>query len=139
MTVRELLTASGLTPSPGRLDIPCSGVTHDSREVTPGKLFVALRGLMTDGAAYAAQAIAAKQPQSALAIAAIAAERFPDSHDARLIHGLLLERTGRFAAAASEARRALAIDANSRQARSLLERTEKKPAAMRKIARNKLL
>jgi len=59
MTVRELLTASGLTPSPGRLDIPCSGVTHDSREVTPGKLFVALRGLMSDGAAYAAQAIAA--------------------------------------------------------------------------------
>ena len=78
----------------------------------------------------AAQAIAAKQPQSALAIAAIASHRFPDSHDARLIHGLLLERVGSFAAAASEARRALAIDPNSRQARSLLERTEKGPAAM---------
>jgi len=87
----------------------------------------------------AAQATAAKQPQSALAIAAIAAERFPDSHDARLIHGLLLERAGRFAAAASEARRALAIDPNSRQARSLLERTEKKVSGGNSGRQNKLL
>jgi UDP-N-acetylmuramoyl-L-alanyl-D-glutamate--2,6-diaminopimelate ligase len=59
MTVRELLMASGLTSSTGALDIPCSGVAHDSRDVTPGKLFVALRGLKSDGVAYAAKAIAA--------------------------------------------------------------------------------
>jgi UDP-N-acetylmuramoyl-L-alanyl-D-glutamate--2,6-diaminopimelate ligase len=59
MTVRELLMASGMTPSTGPLDIPCTGVTHDSRDVTPGKLFVALRGLTSDGVAYAPQAVAA--------------------------------------------------------------------------------
>jgi UDP-N-acetylmuramoyl-L-alanyl-D-glutamate--2,6-diaminopimelate ligase len=59
MTVGDLLMASGLTPSAGRVDVPCSGVTHDSRDVAPGKVFVALRGLTADGAAYAPQAIAA--------------------------------------------------------------------------------
>jgi UDP-N-acetylmuramoyl-L-alanyl-D-glutamate--2,6-diaminopimelate ligase len=59
MTVGELMTASGLAPLAERLDVPCSGVTHDSRDVAPGKVFVALRGLTQDGSLYAPQAIAA--------------------------------------------------------------------------------
>ena len=68
MTLRELLMASGMTPSTGPLDVPCSGVTHDSRDVTPGKLFVALRGLKSDGVAYASQAVAAGAERAAGAL-----------------------------------------------------------------------
>jgi len=38
---------------------PCSGVTHDSRAVRPGMVFVACQGRKADGAAFAAQAIEA--------------------------------------------------------------------------------
>jgi UDP-N-acetylmuramoyl-L-alanyl-D-glutamate--2,6-diaminopimelate ligase len=37
----------------------CTGVTHDSRRVRPGSVFVALRGLKVDGVTFAPQAIAA--------------------------------------------------------------------------------
>ena len=37
----------------------CTGVAYDSRSVTPGTVFVALRGLKKDGAEFADQAIAA--------------------------------------------------------------------------------
>jgi UDP-N-acetylmuramoyl-L-alanyl-D-glutamate--2,6-diaminopimelate ligase len=40
------------------LDLEVRGVTHDSRQVAPGWIFVALRGLKIDGAAFAPQAIA---------------------------------------------------------------------------------
>ena len=33
----------------------CTGVTHDSRRVTPGTVFVALRGLKLDGSVFAQQ------------------------------------------------------------------------------------
>jgi UDP-N-acetylmuramoyl-L-alanyl-D-glutamate--2,6-diaminopimelate ligase len=70
MTVRELLeqvlvhTGSafdlGTLPDRGRaLDVPCRGVTHDSRSVKPGWVFVGVRGLKADGAEFAPQAIAA--------------------------------------------------------------------------------
>ena len=68
MTVRELLQAVAhawpqegrpTLPAAGALDVPCTAVTHDSRRVTPGSIFVALRGLKLDGATFAAQAIAA--------------------------------------------------------------------------------
>ena len=69
MTVGELLRAfaahlpSGERPevagSAAALDVVCSGVTHDSRRVAPGAVFVALRGLKADGVTFAAQAIAA--------------------------------------------------------------------------------
>jgi UDP-N-acetylmuramoyl-L-alanyl-D-glutamate--2,6-diaminopimelate ligase len=66
MTLAELLEGiAGAAPTPpvivgdrGALATPCTGVTHDSRRVTGGGLFVALRGLSVDGAAYAPQAIA---------------------------------------------------------------------------------
>ncbi len=79
MTVRELLQALARASSPDErielsdsraLDVPCRGVTHDSRRVAPGWVFVALRGLKTDGAVFGPQAIAA-------GAAAVVAEREP--------------------------------------------------------------
>ena len=68
MTVGDLLGALARTMPPPRpeisaadvaLGVPCAGVTHDSRQVVPGTVFVGLRGLQADGAAFAPQAIAA--------------------------------------------------------------------------------
>ena len=69
MTVRELLNALAQTlpqderptlpAGGGPLDNPVVGVTHDSRDVKPGVVFVALRGLKLDGAAFVPGAIAA--------------------------------------------------------------------------------
>ena len=57
---------------PGALDVEAGGVTHDSRLAGRGWIFVALRGLKADGAAFASQAIAA-------GAAAVVAERPPDT------------------------------------------------------------
>ena len=67
MTVRELLNALARTmPQDERptlpagdasLDAPVVGVTHDSREVKPGVVFVALRGLKLDGTAFVPAAV----------------------------------------------------------------------------------
>jgi len=67
MTVGDLLRVldrvPGLAPSPlsglGALDAPCTAVTHDSRRVGRGALFVGLVGLKANGAAFAPEAIAA--------------------------------------------------------------------------------
>jgi hypothetical protein len=74
---------------------------------------------------FAAETIAAgKRSDVAVAVAQIAASRFPRSHDSQLVLALVLERAGRTADAAQAARRAIAIDPNSRQARLLLERLD---------------
>jgi UDP-N-acetylmuramoyl-L-alanyl-D-glutamate--2,6-diaminopimelate ligase len=69
MTVGELLLAFARTLPPGErwripedaaaLEVACSGVTHDSRRVSPGAVFVALRGLKTDGVTFVPQAVSA--------------------------------------------------------------------------------
>jgi UDP-N-acetylmuramoyl-L-alanyl-D-glutamate--2,6-diaminopimelate ligase len=69
MTVGDLLKAlaesvpqnerPSLAADAADLDVWCTGVTHDSRRVQPGAIFVALRGLKLDGGAFAAQAIKA--------------------------------------------------------------------------------
>ena len=69
MTVGELLrdVVPTLSPDerplrsdgPSTLNEPCHGVTHDSRQVKPGWVFVALRGFKVDGADFAPRAIAA--------------------------------------------------------------------------------
>ena len=101
MTVGELLRAFAETVAPQErpaipadaraLDVTCTGVTHDSRVVTPGMVFVALRGLKADGAAFVPQAIAA-------GAAAVVAEQAPAAavgvpwmvvNDARLALALL--------------------------------------------------
>ena len=67
MTVREVLQAlvrdlprdarPDVPAGAAALDVPCTAVTHDSRRVLPGAIFVALKGMRVDGAAFAAQAI----------------------------------------------------------------------------------
>jgi UDP-N-acetylmuramoyl-L-alanyl-D-glutamate--2,6-diaminopimelate ligase len=59
-------------PPSSRLSQPCTGVTHDSRAVRAGMVFVACRGLRADGTAFAPMAIAA-------GAAAVVAERPPDA------------------------------------------------------------
>jgi UDP-N-acetylmuramoyl-L-alanyl-D-glutamate--2,6-diaminopimelate ligase len=67
MTVGELIEAiagalparPGVTGSADSLATTCTGVTHDSRHVRPGFVFVALRGLNADGSAFAPQALQA--------------------------------------------------------------------------------
>ena len=82
MTVRELLQALSRALPPdqhvdmpagaGGLDVPCTGVTHDSRQVEPGTVYVALKGLKADGAEFAPAARAA-------GAAAIVVERRADA------------------------------------------------------------
>jgi UDP-N-acetylmuramoyl-L-alanyl-D-glutamate--2,6-diaminopimelate ligase len=81
MTVGELLhaMASALPrdqrpeiPPAAALDVPCTGVTHDSRRARPGTIFVALRGLKADGITFAPQAVAS-------GASAVVAERRPST------------------------------------------------------------
>jgi len=66
MTARELLQAMAdalpkgqPTAIPGAgLDVPCTAVTHDSRQVKPGSVFVALPGQKANGATFVPQAVA---------------------------------------------------------------------------------
>ena len=50
-----LLSAPPITTTPSS---PVTAVAYDSRRVTPGTVFVALRGLKADGAQFAPQAVA---------------------------------------------------------------------------------
>jgi UDP-N-acetylmuramoyl-L-alanyl-D-glutamate--2,6-diaminopimelate ligase len=82
VTVGELLqrAAVGLPPDvrpvlptgDRSLTVPCRGVTHDSRRVQAGSVFVALRGLKSDGTDFVSHAMAA-------GAAAVVAERPPDA------------------------------------------------------------
>jgi UDP-N-acetylmuramoyl-L-alanyl-D-glutamate--2,6-diaminopimelate ligase len=79
MTVAELLQRAGVVhdaaevPDAGPLfSTTCRGVTHDSRQVQAGSVFVALRGRKSDGAVFAAQALAA-------GASAVVAEQQPDA------------------------------------------------------------
>jgi UDP-N-acetylmuramoyl-L-alanyl-D-glutamate--2,6-diaminopimelate ligase len=82
MTVGELLQAMArMLPQNERptmradaaaLAVRCTGVTHDSRRVSKGAVFVALRGLKADGMTFVPQALAA-------GAAAIVAEQPPAS------------------------------------------------------------
>lgn len=81
MTVGELLQrvvialppdVRPVLPTDGSLAAPCRGVTYDSRRVQTGSVFVALRGLRSDGVDFVPRAIAA-------GAAAIVAERAPET------------------------------------------------------------
>ena len=58
MTLRELFAATSFSGQAVGTDQPVAGVTYDSRQVKPGTVFVALRGVNADGARFAPQAIA---------------------------------------------------------------------------------
>jgi len=79
VTLRELLDAvqarAPFTGAPVELTVAeggaaVTGVAYDSRQVTPGSVFVALRGLNTDGTAFARDALA-------LGAAAVVSESAP--------------------------------------------------------------
>ena len=59
MTLGELLDEARVTPISveGDLDVELRGIQHDSRQVSPGDLFVCVRGLTSDGHDFASQAI----------------------------------------------------------------------------------
>lgn len=57
--LRDLLREAGIVaPDLGGAGVEVSAVTHDSREVVPGSLFVAVPGRREDGHAHAATAVA---------------------------------------------------------------------------------
>ena len=60
MTLRELFAATSFNAKAAAAgtDQPVTSVTYDSRQVKPGTVFVALRGVNADGARFASQAIA---------------------------------------------------------------------------------
>lgn len=55
--LRDILYKCDLLSITGSTDIAVSGLTHDSRKVTDGTLFIALKGLSNDGHDYIAPAI----------------------------------------------------------------------------------
>ena len=57
MRLRQLLTALSHKRVEGDPDVEIRGITHDSRRVQPGDLFVAIQGLHADGHEYIAEAI----------------------------------------------------------------------------------
>ena len=86
-----LLSAPPVTTTPSA---QVTAVTYDSRRVTPGMVFVALRGLKADGAQFAPQAVA----RGAVAVVAETEPRSPSQvpwvvvPDARLALAVLADR-----------------------------------------------
>ena len=58
MTLRDLLAGCRVLRASGDLDTEILGIAYDSREVSSGFAFVAIRGMKTDGNRFVAQAIA---------------------------------------------------------------------------------
>ncbi len=56
MSLAELLRAAAAKRVAGSVELPISGLRHDSREVVPGDLFFAMPGAKTDGNRHARQA-----------------------------------------------------------------------------------
>ena len=57
MKLRELIQDIEAVEIRGSQDIDVTAVTGDSREVTPGALFIAVRGFASDGHKYIGQAL----------------------------------------------------------------------------------
>ncbi len=57
MKLIDLIQDTGFVETRGALDIDISAITSDSREVTPGALFIAVRGFASDGHRYIGQAL----------------------------------------------------------------------------------
>lgn len=58
MSVRHLLNGINTLKVSGDLDIAITGIKYDSRKVTPGDVFVCIKGFKSDGHEYAEDAIA---------------------------------------------------------------------------------
>jgi len=88
LLVEDGVTVSGVTPP------SVTGVAYDSRRVTTGQVFVALRGLKSDGTAFARQAL---ERDAALVVADQPApeglhQRWVQVSDGRLALALLADR-----------------------------------------------
>ena len=57
MGLPKLLTALSHEEVHGRVDVEIQGLAHDSRQVRPGDLFVAVKGLDADGHDFIPEAI----------------------------------------------------------------------------------
>ena len=69
--LQDILYKSGIRSVQGRTDIPVTDIQIDSRKVGPGSLFIALKGVKTDGHEFIENVVAA-------GAAAIVAERLPN-------------------------------------------------------------
>lgn len=69
--LKDILYRCSITGISGSTDMPVTAVISDSREATPGKVFVALKGTLTDGHKYIAEVIAK-------GVKAIVCENIPD-------------------------------------------------------------
>ncbi|MGB9867283.1 MAG: UDP-N-acetylmuramoyl-L-alanyl-D-glutamate--2,6-diaminopimelate ligase [Bacillota bacterium] len=58
MKLRELVSVLPKARVVGQLDVEVNGIAHDSRKVSPGELFVCVRGLKFDGHDFAEEAVA---------------------------------------------------------------------------------
>ncbi|MEU2630948.1 Mur ligase domain-containing protein, partial [Kitasatospora sp. NPDC007106] len=59
LPLAEVARQLGLAPAEGAEDTGVTGITHDSRAVRPGDVYVAFPGANHHGAAFAGQAVAA--------------------------------------------------------------------------------
>jgi UDP-N-acetylmuramoyl-L-alanyl-D-glutamate--2,6-diaminopimelate ligase len=76
MKLRAVLSGCGVRQTRGELGTEISGITCDSRHVSPGYVFVAIRGLKTDGNGFVADAIARG---AAAIVSALSGDEFPDA------------------------------------------------------------
>jgi UDP-N-acetylmuramoyl-L-alanyl-D-glutamate--2,6-diaminopimelate ligase len=59
VTLRDILAVIDHSAVAGELSVPVAGVTHDSRRIEPGWIFVALPGAKTDGMNFVPDAVRA--------------------------------------------------------------------------------
>ena len=83
MKLRELLRGLDVIKATADMDMEISSVTYDSRKVTPGSLFVAITGFVTDGNLYIPMAmekgavaiVTAKEPQQDVPYVLVSSDR----------------------------------------------------------------
>ncbi len=57
MILKDIIKDAGASSVKGRIDRDCTGIFSDSRKVTPGSLFVAVKGFASDGHDYIEKAV----------------------------------------------------------------------------------
>lgn len=79
MTLSEILYKVPITSVKGNPDVEISGLHTDSRNITPGSLFIAVAGTNTDGHHFINSAIENKA-------AAVVCEKLPDTFDDKVVY-----------------------------------------------------
>lgn len=78
MILGSIISGCGMEAVQGRTDIEISSVTADSRKVTPGSLFIAVKGFAADGHRYIGKAVEAGAAAVIYEDATMAAQYVPD-------------------------------------------------------------